>query len=134
MGDRNESPWQLAIDIHLTISGSVRWAGVAAGGLYALYNSIVWIKKKIMSILTNIFQGFVGRRIDPKILNISKGSLRVMLCCYSPQSVLQFLDDYETGRVKERLNEEFSKIGIGNVILEIANAEEIKEKKKNLVR
>ena len=134
MGDHNESSWQLTFNIHLIISGSVRWAAVAAGGLYALYNSSDSTKEKIMSILTNIFEGFLGGIIDPRILNISEGSLRVILRCYSPQSFLQFLDDYETGRVKKRLNEEFSKIGIGNVILEIANAEEIKEKKKNLVR
>ena len=128
MGDRNELPWQLPIYIHLT----VLWTGAAAVGLYALYNSSDSTKEKITSILKNTFEGFINGRIDPEILNISEGSLRVILCCYSPQSFLQFLDDYETGRVKEHLNEEFSKIGIGNVILEIANAEEIKEKKKNL--
>ena len=87
-----------------------------------------------MSILRSICEGFVNGRIDPQLLDIFKGSLRVILRRYSRQSFLQFLDDYETGRVKERLNEEYSKIGIGNVILEIANAKEIEEKKKNLGR
>ena len=124
----------MEIDVRITISESVRTTGVATGGLYELYNSIDSIKEKIMCILKKIFERVVGGRIDPKILNISKGSLLVILRCYSPQSFLQFLDDYETGRVKERLNEEFSKIGIGNVILKIGNAVEIEEKKKNLGR
>ena len=129
MGDRNQQG-KLVIDINLTINRD----DTAAVSLHAHYNSSDSTKEKITSILTNIFEGFIGGRIDPEILNIFKGSLRIILRCYSQQSFLQFLDDYETGRLKERLNEEFSKIGIGNVILEIANAEEIKEKKKNLGR
>ena len=134
MGDRNEPPQEPAIDIHLTINRPVLRTGLAAGCLYALYNSNDSTKEKIRSILTNICEGLVDGRIDPRILYISQGSLRVILRCYSRQSFLQFLDDYETGRVKERLDEEFTKTGIGNVTLEIANAEEIKEKKKNLGR
>ena len=79
MGDRNEPPLQLAIDIHLTISRSGYWAGAAAVGLYALYNSSDSTKEKITSILTNSFEGFIGGRIDPEILNIFNGSLSVIL-------------------------------------------------------
>ena len=133
MADRTEPLLQLEIDIRLTISRPAVLAGVAAAGLYVFYSNDS-TRERITSTLRNIFEGFVGRRIDPEILRIFEGSLRVILRCYSLQSFLQFLDDYETGRVKERLNEEFSKIGIDNVNLEIANEEEIKEKKKNLGR
>ena len=130
MGNRNQQQRKLEIDINVTINQ----ADTAAVSLHAHYTSNDSTKEEIMSILRNIFEGSIGGKIDPEILNISKGSLRMILRCYSQQSFLQFLHDYETGRAKERLNKEFSKIGIGNVILEIANAEEIKEKKKNLGR
>ena len=133
MGVITEPPSEPATDIYLIIK-SVLLAGVAAAGLYALYNSSDSTKEKITSILINTCERFVNGRIVRQIISIVEGSLRVILRCYSQQSFLQFLDNYETGRVEERLNEEFSKIGIGNVILEIANADEINEKKKNLGR
>ena len=47
---------------------------------------------------------------NPNIEDIQPGSLIVKLCFNTSESFLKFLDDYESGKFKKRLTEEFTKI------------------------
>ena len=48
--------------------------------------------------------------------------------CSSTKRFLRFWDDYQSGNIKKRLSEEFSKIGIEEVTVEIENEEEVLKK------
>lgn len=49
--------------------------------------------------------------INPEVMQIENGSIQVALVFHTEQSLLLFLDDFETGKVKERLEKEFRKLG-----------------------
>ena len=61
--------------------------------------------------LAYIFREPIARTLfgDPNI-EVGRGSLIVKLCFYKSESFLKFLDDYESGKFKKRLTEEFTKI------------------------
>ena len=54
--------------------------------------------------------GSSGDSGNPNIEDIRPGSLIVNLRFYTSESFLKFLDDYESGKFKKRLTEEFTKI------------------------
>ena len=54
--------------------------------------------------------GLFGDPANPNVEDIEPGSLIVKLCFYTSESFLKFLDDYESGKFKKRLTEEFTKI------------------------
>ena len=58
--------------------------------------------------------GSSGDSGNPNIEDIRPGSLIVKLCFYTSESFLRFLDDYESGKFKKRLTEEFTKIDFLN--------------------
>ena len=49
--------------------------------------------------------------IDPEVMQIQNGSIQVALLCHTKKSLMLFLDDFETGKVKKRLEKEFRKLG-----------------------
>ncbi|XP_028397079.1 uncharacterized protein LOC114520930 [Dendronephthya gigantea] len=76
-------------------------------------------------------RGFSDGRDDQKIGEIEKGCL-VPLHCLTDERFLEVLDDFESGRLKERLLEEFSSIGveIEGLEIEIKNVEEVNKAKE----
>ena len=69
--------------------------------------------------------------VDPEVRNIEEGSILVELHCYSEQSFIQFVEDFEAKKVKQRLEEEFTKIGFqGQFCVTIENADEVYKKVK----
>ena len=60
--------------------------------------------------ITRTLFGSSGDLADPQINDIRPGSLIVELCFYTSEYFLKFLDDYESGKFKKRLTEEFTKI------------------------
>ena len=104
----------------LRINTSVLLGGV---GLAAYFFSSQANKAKIVSVLTTVLE-ICGN----KIVEIMRGSLVVVLRCHSPESFLQFLDDYELGKVGKRLSEAFSKIGIEEVTVEMVNEEVLRQR------
>ena len=102
-------------------------AFVALGtiGLAAFYLSNSENKAKVFGVLSGALE-----RVGEKIGNITSGSLVVELRCSSSKRFLRFWNDYQSGKVKERLSEEFSKIGIEEVTVEIENKEEVIKKMK----
>ena len=131
MGDREAEPRSHGIDIsyiqqnpdglisqfRLKIDGRSIVAGV---GLAAFYFSSPETKAKVGTALFNALE-----RVGEKIRNITFGSLVVELHCTSSESFLRFWEDYQSGSVKKRLSEEFFKIGIEEVTVEIENEEEV---------
>ena len=71
--------------------------------------------------------------LDPQVEEIRRGSLLVKLRCHTPQSFLQFVSDYESQKVKQRLEEELSNVGFTEgLTITIENKEELEEQKKKL--
>ena len=70
---------------------------------------------------------------DPQVIEIPAGSLLVKLRCHTPRSFLQFVSDYESQKVKRRLEEELSAVGFRKELtIDIKNKEEVEEKNKKL--
>ena len=70
---------------------------------------------------------------DPEVREISEGSLLVKLRCHTAQSLLQFISDYESQKVKRRLEKELSKVGFKEELtITIENKEEVEEQKNKL--
>ena len=67
--------------------------------------------------------------VDPEVRSIEEGSILVELYCYSEHSFMQFVEDFETKKVKYRLEEEFTKIGFQRQLrVTIENADEVYKK------
>ena len=75
-----------------------------------------------------------GERDDQGDPDIEAGSLHVRLHCFTDERFLEVLADYESGRMKERLQEEFSKVGIKveGLKVEIENMAEVNETKEGI--
>ena len=72
-----------------------------------------------------------GERNDQEVRDIKPGSLHILLHCFTDERFLEVLSDYESGRMKERLQEEFSQAGIKVEGLKVKteNMEEVNETK-----
>lgn len=63
---------------------------------------------------------------DPEVRNIEEGSILVELHCHSEHSFIKFVEDFEAGKVKRRLEKEFTKIGFQEELrVTIENADEV---------
>ena len=88
---------------------AIRDVCIAAVSLGALYVGYQLIARKIDGAVK---KALGGERDDQRDPDIKPGSLHVLLHCYTDERFLEVLEDYETGKMKERLQEEFSQIGI----------------------
>lgn len=97
--------------------------------LGALYTAYQLLKPLIDSTVT---RGLGGERDDQEVRDIKPGSLKVLLHCLTDERFLEVLDDYECGRLKDRLQKEFSQSGIEmkDMKVEILNMEEVSKTKK----
>ncbi len=77
-------------------------------------------------------KAFGGERNDQEIGEPRPGSLHVLLHCLTDERYLEVLEDYESGRMKERLLEEFSLVGIKveGLKVEIENMVEVNKTKE----
>ena len=77
-------------------------------------------------------KGLGGERDDQEVRGIRPGSLHVQLHCFTDKRFLEVLADYESGRMKERLQDGFSQVGIKveGLKIEIENMVEVKETKE----
>ena len=106
----------------------VRNTAITLGVLYAGYQLL---KPLIESAVA---RGFGGERDDQEIRGIRPGSLIVLLHCLTDERFLNVLDDYECGRLKDRLMKEFLVIGIEikEMKVEILNMEEVGKTKEDI--
>ena len=110
-----EGPAQAALDIqagigpfHIKIKIDNHWLAAAFLGasfltLRSFYNSN---PEAVETAVTTALEGLVDR-----ILNIRPNSVLVELVCDTKERYLAFMDAFTTGTVKQRLQDEFSKIG-----------------------
>ena len=121
----------ISISINSTSAKSVRDVCITAVTLGAIYAGYKLIAKKIDGAVS---RGLGGERDDQEIRDIKPGSLHVLLHCFTDQRLLEVLEDFESGRMKERLEKEFSKIGIEveGLKIEIDNIEEVKKRKEQM--
>ena len=102
---------------------------ITAVSLGALYLGYKLVRPLIETAVT---QGVGGERDDQEVRGIRPGSLHVLLHCFTDERFLEVLEDYESGRMKERLQEEFLQIGIKveGLKVEIENMVEVNETKE----
>ena len=95
-----------------------------------LWDDPSW-RNALHSIIQLVFLADKIRRKTGEIRNITAGCLQFELCCFTQEIFLETLRDYESGKIKERLEEEFVKIGIKTKGLEvkIQNSEEVERTK-----
>ena len=81
---------------------------------------------------TAVKKALGGERDDQEVRNIEPGSLHVLLRCLTDERFLEVLTEYESGRMKERLLEEFSwvEIQVEGLMLEIQNMVKVNETKE----
>ena len=86
---------------------------------WAIINPLVFKKA--------VKRGFGGERDDQEFKKFKTGSLLVPLHCFTDERFLEVLDDFISGRLKERLQEEFLRIGVETqgMEIEIKNVEEV---------
>ena len=77
-----------------------------------------------------------GERDDQEVKDIKPGSLHVVLHCFTDERFLAVLTDYLSGKMKERLQEEFSQVGIKvkGLKVEIQNMVEVNEIKEAICK
>ena len=132
----NTDDVQVARDVCKTITevakstqDVARYVGITAVSLGALYLGYKLARPLIETAIT---RGLGGERDDQEVRGIRPGSLHVLLHCFTDERFLEVLADYESGRMKERLQEEFSQIGIKveGLKVEIENMVEVNETKE----
>ena len=122
-------------DFSITISKDsfqqVKYLGITAVTLGAFYAGYKLIAKAIDGA---IFRGLGGERDDQEIRDITPDGTNVSLRCFTDQRVVEVLEDFERGTMKERLENEFSEIGIEveGLQVEIDNIEEVEERKEQM--
>ena len=96
----------------------------AATTLGALYFGYELISPIVKAAVKNALGGDRDDQGDP---DTRPGCLHVRLHCFTDKRYLQVLADYESGRMKERLEEEFSLVGIKveGLKVEIENMAEV---------
>ncbi|XP_028413807.1 uncharacterized protein LOC114536655 [Dendronephthya gigantea] len=97
--------------------------GLGLGTVYVGYNSL----KPIIEGAVKKSVG--GERDDQDVRDIRPGSLHFELHCFTDERFLEVLADYESGKMKERLHEELSLVGIKveGLKVKIENMEEVNE-------
>jgi hypothetical protein len=91
--------------------GTLRIGVTALGLLFGCR----WIKPLIEDAVREVF----GRNRDDQEVMIRPGSLHVLLHCFTDERFREVVKDYESGGIKERLQKEFSQVGIEVVGLKV---------------
>ena len=71
-----------------------------------------------------------NKKVEQEVTEIKPGCLHVLLRCFTEARFLEVLEDYESGKIKQRLEKEFLKAGIKNkgLKVEIDNMEEVQKR------
>ena len=95
------------------------------GAMYAAYRLV---RPIIDAAVTKAFGG--NERRDQEVRGIRPGCLHVLLRCLTDERFLEVLEDYKSGKIKQRLEEEFSRteIKIKGLGIKIENIKEVEER------
>ncbi|XP_028393466.1 isoaspartyl peptidase/L-asparaginase-like [Dendronephthya gigantea] len=116
---------KITIEIPRAVVRDVIVGAVGIGAIYAGYRIFRG------SIDAAVTKAFGGERSDQKVEDIKPGSLHVCLRCFTDERFLEVLEEYKSGKIKERLEKELSDIGIeteGLVVVGIENIKEVEKK------
>ena len=121
----------ISINIDSISATSVKYLCETGLKLDAMYTAYKFIAKAIDGAISRTLG---GERDDQRIGGIRPGSLHVLLHCLTDQRLLEVLEDFECGTMKERLEKEFLKIGIKveGLKVQIDNIEEVKKRKEQM--
>ena len=99
---------------------------VKLGAMYATYRLV---RPLIDAAVTKALGG--NERDDQEVREIRPGCLHVLLRCLTDERFLEVLEDYESDKIKQCLEEELLKAGIKTKGLEIKieNVKEVEERK-----
>ena len=102
------------------VGGITKLAFIGAVSIGVLYH-YPELKSVVLAVLKMVFGD---------VQDVAQGSLHFSLYCTDAR-FLEVLDDYESGKIKLRLEEEFLKVGIKTTELEvmIENMKEVEERK-----
>ena len=98
---------------------------VKLGAMYATYRLV---RPLIDAAVTKALGG--NERDDQEVRDIRPGCLHVFLRCITDERFLEVIDDYESGKIKRRLEEEFLKAGIKTkgLKIKIENINKVEER------
>ena len=118
-------------NISINISGSTEEVHIlcnTAVALGAIYSGTL-VARSIEDAIRKAFGD--TERDDQEVREIETRPLPVLLHCITDARFLQVIEDYESGKIEERLQKELLDIGIQTkgLKVKIENWEEIKEKK-----
>ena len=121
----NATQVEVATRVLETVDLSIE-AAVTLGTLYFGYRLLRPIIRAVFKRL------FGGERDDQRGPDYEEGSLRVLLHCLTAKRFLEIFEDYESGKMKDRLEEEFTLAGImvTGLSVGIDNMEEVSKTKK----
>ena len=106
------------LSFHLKANVEVVALGVVSIGVLYGYPEL---ESGVLAVLQKVFGD---------VQNVTSASLHFSLYCTDAR-FLEVLDDYESGKIKLRLEEEFLKVGIKTIELEVMidNMKEVEERK-----
>ena len=119
-----------SIEVVKEICGTaVKLSAVGTIGTIGAIYGYPLLKTLIDAAVAKAFGG--DERDDQEIREIRPGSLYVLLRCFTEARFLEVLEDYESGKIKQRLEEEFLNVGIKTteLVVEIKNMKEVEERK-----
>ena len=98
---------------------------VKLGAMYATYRLV---RPLIDAAVTKALGG--NERDDQEVRDIRPGCLHVLLRCITDERFLEVIEDYESGKIKRRLEEEFLMAGIKTkgLKIKIENINEVEER------
>ncbi|XP_028406666.1 uncharacterized protein LOC114529115 isoform X2 [Dendronephthya gigantea] len=119
---------EVAKEVTKEVCGTITKLGLGLGALYAGYSLL----KPLVD--TAVKKALGGDRDDQDARDIRPGCLHVDLHCLTDKRFLEVLEDYESGKMKERLQEELSLVGIKveGMKVKIENMEEVNERKEDI--
>ena len=99
---------------------------VKLGVIYATYHLV---RPLIDAAVTKALGG--NERDDQEVREIRPGCLHVLLRCLTDERFLEVLEDYVSGKIKQRLKKEFLEVGIKTkgLKIKIENIKEVEERK-----
>ena len=108
-------------DVAVRITQELGSTSVKLGTIYAGYQLV---KPPIDAAVT---RACGGPRDDQENPEIRPGCLHVLLRCLTDKRFLEVLEDYESGKIKQRLQKELSQVGfeVEGLTIEIENMEEV---------
>ena len=121
----SSSGFSVSLKIDNTLLAGILGVGALTLGAFYLAN-----RRPVENAIRNSLEERDETGItDPEVRSIENGSIFVELCCHTERSLLQFVQDFETKKVKRTLEKEFNEIGFKEDLdVTIRNAGEVYNK------